>query len=156
LRGGKNPEKKGMSAGCCFLHSNPLCVCSYHCHPYSHYKARKKLNQRYGRKKGEAPMNQSLEDHHEKKRKCIECGKNMNLFEGYKHPTMGIHFLICRNCFEKVENSVERWGRFVLWNSFNPDAPDPTFIDNFPFPRDEFTQEPRKIRHHKHFHFIIY
>ena len=47
---------------------------------------------------------------------------------------MGIHYLICRNCFEKVETSVERWGRFVLWNSFNPEAPDPTFTDTLPIP----------------------
>lgn len=100
-------------------------------------------------------MNEPMYYNHEKKRKCIECGKNMSLFEGYKHPTMGIHFLICRECFEKVENSVERWGRFVLWNSFNPEAPDPTYIDNFPFPRDESNPMPRKIKHHKHIHLII-
>jgi hypothetical protein len=101
-------------------------------------------------------MNQSMEYTQEKKRKCSECGKNMSLLEGYKHPTMGIHCLICRNCFERVENSVEHWGRFVLWNSFNPEAPDPTYIDNFPFPRDELDQEPRKIKHHKYLHLIIF
>jgi len=90
----------------------------------------------------------------DKRRKCIECGKDLSFFEGYRHPTMGIHYLICRECFEKVENSVERWGRFVLWNSFNPEAPDPTYIDNFPFSQDDTTPPHRKTKHHKHFHFM--
>ncbi|HIH29130.1 MAG TPA: hypothetical protein HA260_04940 [Thermoplasmata archaeon] len=80
----------------------------------------------------------------------------MSLFEGYRHPTMGIHFLICRNCFEKVENSVEHWGRFVLWNSFNPEGPDPTYLDTYPFPQEETTLVQRKTKHHKHFHLMIF
>jgi hypothetical protein len=88
------------------------------------------------------------------KKKCIECGKDLSFFEGYRHPTLGIHYLICRQCFEKIETSVEQWGRFVLWNSFNPDAPDPTYIDNFPFPQKEIADEHRKPKHQRHFHRI--
>jgi hypothetical protein len=91
-----------------------------------------------------------------KKRKCIECGKDLSLFEGYRHPTMGIHYLICRGCFENVETSVERWGRFVLWNSFNPEAPDPTYTDNFPFRQEDTTLSHKKTKHHKHFLLMIF
>jgi hypothetical protein len=96
----------------------------------------------------------SLDD--TKKRKCIECGKYLSVFEGYRHPTMGIHFLICRECFKTVETSVERWGRFVLWNSFNPEAPDPTFTDNFPFPQEDTSIPDKKPKHHKHFLLMIF
>ena len=79
-----------------------------------------------------------------KKRKCVECGKTLSLIEGYRHPTLGAHHLVCKECFKKVENSVERWGRFVLWNSFNPESPNPRSMDNFPF-----VHEDKMIRHKK-------
>jgi len=82
-----------------------------------------------------------------KKRKCAECKKTLNLFEGYRHPTLGAHFLLCRDCFEEVARSVQRWGRFVLWNSLNPDSPDPTFIDNYPFPKEDNMIQHKKTRH---------
>jgi DNA-directed RNA polymerase subunit RPC12/RpoP len=80
-----------------------------------------------------------------KKRVCIECGKNLSLLEGYRHPTLGDAYLLCHECFVKVMVSVERWGRFVLWNSFNPESPDPTYIDNFPFPEEDKTIKHKKI-----------
>ena len=73
--------------------------------------------------------NLSLLNEESHKRKCMDCGKTMSLFEGYRHPTLGAHFLLCKGCFEKVESSVERWERFILYNSFNPDSPDPTLIE---------------------------
>jgi hypothetical protein len=100
-------------------------------------------------------LNSTIDVDTDKKRKCIECGKYLGFFEGYRHPTMGIHYLICRNCFKKVEISVERWGRFVLWNSFNPEAPDPTFTDTYPFPQEETEIPHKKPKHHKHFHLMI-
>lgn len=101
-------------------------------------------------------MNSTILVDNSKKRKCIECGKHLSLFEGYRHPTMGIHYVICRECFEKVETSVERWGRFVLWNSFNPESPDPTFIDNFPFLEEDIGLPHRKTKHNRHFHSMIF
>ena len=83
-----------------------------------------------------------------RKGKCTECGKNLRALEGYRHPTLGAHHLLCKDCFKKVEDSVERWGRFVLWNSFNPEAPDPTFIDNFPFPHKDNIVYRKKTKHH--------
>ena len=82
------------------------------------------------------------------RRKCAECGKTMSFFEGYRHPTLGSHHLLCKDCFDIVEESVERWGRAVLWNSFNPNGPDPTYIDNYPFPHDKSTLQHKKTKHH--------
>jgi hypothetical protein len=79
------------------------------------------------------------------KRECIECGKNLSLLEGYRHPTLGNDYLLCYECFVNVMASVKRWGRFVLWNSFNPESPDPTYIDNFPFPEKNKTIRHKKI-----------
>lgn len=81
-----------------------------------------------------------------KKRKCTECGKNLSLFQEYRHPTLGVHSVVCKECFENVEKSVERWGRFVLWNSFNPESPDPSFIDNFPFQYENNKMQHKKTR----------
>jgi len=91
----------------------------------------------------------------ERKRRCVECGKALGFFEGHRHPTLGMSYLTCRECFERVELSVERWGRFVLWNSLNPEAPDPTFLDTFPFVREETQDVQKKPRHLKHFRFLL-
>lgn len=87
-------------------------------------------------------MNQTKFFHMKKKRRCFQCGKLLGLLEGHRHPTFGGTILLCYDCFIEVLNSVEHWGRFVLWNSFNPDAPDPTYLDTYPFP-----EEPKSIRH---------
>jgi hypothetical protein len=87
-----------------------------------------------------------------KKRKCVECGKDLRFFEGYRHPTLGVHYLLCQGCFEKVEGSVERWGRFVLWNSFNPESPDPRLMDNLPFLHENNMMRHKKTKLHRHFH----
>jgi hypothetical protein len=84
------------------------------------------------------------------KRKCAECGKNLRLFEGHCHPTMGSGYLVCRECCMKIEQSVERWRRFVLWNSFNPESSDPTFIDNYPLLKNNKKESYKKIKHQNH------
>jgi len=50
---------------------------------------------------------------------CEECGKTLGIFEGYQHPTMGKKHHLCSPCFNQVNESVTRWGEFVLANSFN-------------------------------------
>ena len=43
--------------------------------------------------------------------------------------------MLCGKCFDDIWDSEVSWGRSVIWNSFNPDSPDPTYIDTFPFPK---------------------
>ena len=50
---------------------------------------------------------------------CEECGKNLGIFEGYRHPTLGKKHLLCSTCFDTVSESVDRWREFVMANSFN-------------------------------------
>jgi len=56
-------------------------------------------------------------------KKCIECGKELKLLEGYQHPTMGKKTLVCSPCFDQVSESVARWREFILSNSFKMSAP---------------------------------
>jgi len=49
---------------------------------------------------------------------CEECGKKLEFFEGYRHPTLGKKHLLCNPCFNQVSESVKKWGEFVLSNSF--------------------------------------
>lgn len=69
-----------------------------------------------------------------KKRRCVNCGKKLNVLEGFHHPTLGKDVLLCGECFDMVWDSEARWGRFVIWNSFNPDSPDPSYTDMVPYP----------------------
>lgn len=94
-------------------------------------------------------MIQTKVSDNETKRKCFECKKYLKLFEGYRHPTLGPHHLLCRDCYEKIENSVEHWGRRVLWDSFNPESPDPTFLDSYPYPPEGSEIAQKKPRNHK-------
>jgi len=51
--------------------------------------------------------------------KCEECGKTLGFLEGYQHPTMGKKYTLCSPCFDEISDSVEKWGEFVLANSFD-------------------------------------
>ena len=44
---------------------------------------------------------------------CVECGKNLGILEGYRHPTMGKDNLLCSKCFDTVFESVEKFRLFV-------------------------------------------
>ena len=52
-------------------------------------------------------------------KKCEECGKTLGIFKGYHHPTMGKTHLLCSNCYNEVNESVQKWQKFILLNSFN-------------------------------------
>jgi len=83
---------------------------------------------------------------HKKHHLCSECGRRLGLFEGYRHPTMGKEVLLCSDCFDTIWESEIWWGRFVLWNSFNSESPDPSFSDSYPFPHKDMKM--RKTHHH--------
>ena len=51
--------------------------------------------------------------------KCEECDKKLGILQGFRHPALGTGFLVCGNCFDKVDESMERWSKFCLSNSFN-------------------------------------
>jgi hypothetical protein len=44
---------------------------------------------------------------------CVECGKNLGIIEGYRHPTMGKDNLLCSKCFDTVFESVEKYRGFI-------------------------------------------
>ena len=46
-------------------------------------------------------------------KECMECGKNLGIIEGYRHPIMGKDHLLCSNCFDTVFDSVENYMEFV-------------------------------------------
>jgi hypothetical protein len=65
-------------------------------------------------------------------KKCEECGKTLGIFQGYRHPTLGKRLHLCSNCFDYVNESVTKWGEFILSNSFK-NVPSK---NNFPFTRN--------------------
>jgi hypothetical protein len=44
---------------------------------------------------------------------CMECGRNLGIMGGYRHPTMGKEHLLCSKCFDTVSESVENYREFV-------------------------------------------
>ena len=54
--------------------------------------------------------------------KCEECSKKLGILEGYRHPALGKRFLVCRKCFCKIDEDMERWGKLYLSNSFNVES----------------------------------
>ena len=53
---------------------------------------------------------------------CEECNKKLGILEGYRHPALGSGFLVCGNCFDKIDESMEKWREFCLSNSFNAES----------------------------------
>jgi hypothetical protein len=46
-------------------------------------------------------------------KECIECGKKLGIIEGYRHPILGKNYLLCRNCFDIIFESTEKYQEFV-------------------------------------------
>jgi hypothetical protein len=53
---------------------------------------------------------------------CEECGKNLRILQGYRHPALGAKFLVCGTCFDKVNGDMERWSMFCLSDKFNVES----------------------------------
>ena len=54
--------------------------------------------------------------------KCEECSKKLGIIQGYRHPALGKRFLVCGNCFDKVDNSMEKWRVFCCSDLFNAES----------------------------------
>ncbi len=52
----------------------------------------------------------------------MECGKKLGFIEGYRHPTKGKENLLCSQCFDSVNENVEKYREFI--------APYSDFFDN--------------------------
>jgi hypothetical protein len=48
-----------------------------------------------------------------KMKECMECGRNLGIMEGYRHPTLGKDNLLCSHCFDTVFEDVEKYREFV-------------------------------------------
>jgi hypothetical protein len=47
---------------------------------------------------------------------CVECGKQLTIFNKYIHPVYGRNQLVCNHCFIRIDTLVEKWRNFVLTN----------------------------------------
>ena len=54
--------------------------------------------------------------------KCEECSKKLGIIQGYRHPALGKRCLVCGNCFDKVNNSMEKWRVFCRSDLFNAES----------------------------------
>jgi hypothetical protein len=39
---------------------------------------------------------------------CEECDKKLGILQGYRHPALGVRFLVCGKCFEKIDKDMKR------------------------------------------------
>jgi hypothetical protein len=53
---------------------------------------------------------------------CTECGKKLGILTGYRHPALGTRFLVCGNCFNKVNGDMQRWSTFCQSDLFNTES----------------------------------
>jgi hypothetical protein len=47
-------------------------------------------------------------------KKCYECGKELKFWEGYRHPLYRKKELVCSECFDFLEKSMEQYRNFIL------------------------------------------
>jgi DNA-binding Lrp family transcriptional regulator len=45
---------------------------------------------------------------------CSECEKKLGMLEGYRHPVEGSTKLVCKNCWDKIEVSENKYSNFLL------------------------------------------
>jgi len=53
---------------------------------------------------------------------CEECDKKLGILQGYRHPALGKRFLVCRKCYCKIDEDMQRWRKFYLSKSFNAES----------------------------------
>jgi hypothetical protein len=52
-------------------------------------------------------------------KKCFECGKEIKIFSGYYHPILGKNKIVCSNCYNILEESLNNYRDFILKNYEN-------------------------------------
>ena len=45
---------------------------------------------------------------------CYECGKKLRFWGGYYHPALGFNIFVCGKCFERLEESMEKYRKFII------------------------------------------
>ena len=73
---------------------------------------------------------------------CYECGKELNFWQGYRHPVLGKNILICRKCLDNKEESIAKFRNFILIQ-FKKDKKN-TFFNN------SFTKLSQMVHHIGH------
>ncbi|DAC72814.1 MAG TPA: hypothetical protein DSN98_03270 [Thermoplasmata archaeon] len=53
---------------------------------------------------------------------CEECDKKIGILGGYRHPVLGIRFLVCGTCFDKVNRDMKKWSEFCISDSFDAES----------------------------------
>jgi DNA-binding Lrp family transcriptional regulator len=48
------------------------------------------------------------------KTKCSECGRKLLFLQGYRHPVKGWKKCVCRNCWDRIEESERNYSNFIL------------------------------------------
>jgi hypothetical protein len=44
---------------------------------------------------------------------CEECGKKLGILGGYRHPTLGKNYFLCKSCYISVNESVVKYREFL-------------------------------------------
>lgn len=45
---------------------------------------------------------------------CCECGKKLHFFGCYQHPLKGKKYVVCRQCFDLIDKSIEFYNRCLF------------------------------------------
>ena len=56
-------------------------------------------------------------------KQCYECGKELGFLEEHYHPALGKPIIVCWNCYERLDISMEQYRNFIL-NEFNHKEPE--------------------------------
>jgi len=47
-------------------------------------------------------------------KKCKECGSIMSMFHGHIHPIKGKKHIICKSCYQEIDDLIKQWQTFVF------------------------------------------
>ena len=50
---------------------------------------------------------------------CSECGKKLRFWKGYRHPILGKTYLLCSNCYDLIDKSLEFYNKRLFEGTGN-------------------------------------